>query len=840
MRILFGIRARFGAASAACLALAIVLAAPLTARAADTTFTFTGGGYGHGIGLSQYGAKGFALQGRDYKWIVTHYFQGTTIGTMPMPTVRVDLDANKDARSTWRISAASSSAVLRIASAASATDSFTAAPGQVVWVTFGGGDLRITKDVWDAKASAWVPGAVLKTFTGSVYASTGSVSSSMVQIRSKSGPWGETYVKWRGQIRFSMNSAHTAANAVDYVAMEQYLQGVVPRESPSSWPANALKAQAVAARSYAYNSAVNGTVLYCTTMSQMYNGAACDDSSHLVHEVSSTNAAVAGTAGQVVKSGSTVVTTYFSSSSGGHTASIQDVWTGSAPKPYYVGVDDADSKAESGNPYATWSAGTFTGASIASSIRTHFPASSEPSPASVTSIATDRAASGFVRYVTMKWSNGASHKIAGDDLRHALGMKSAKYYIVTTPAPDPVARFEESDSRVAWAGAWATGSSTTLSGGQMRYASTSGATTYVSFQGTGFAWIGNRASSYGKAAVYLDGVRVATVDAYSAATSTKQRLFSRTGLAAGSHQAKIVVLREKNAASSGYTVAIDAVDISGGTLAQATAPPLRAEETDAKIAYGGVWVSGANPSLSSGTHLYTEQVGAHAYVSFKGTGVRWIGRRGTGYGTASVSLDGAAATHVSAVSSATANQQVLFSADGLDPAKVHTMVITATGAPTGSTAPGCISLDAIDVIGGSLVAYVPPTVRVQETATAVRFAGTWTAGTSSRLSGGAQKWSATSGSTAILAFEGNAVTWIGNRASSYGKAYVYVDGHLASTVDQYARVTAYSQRLFTLSGLKYGDHTLKIVVTHLRNRAARGYVTAVDAFDVTGCVASSR
>src|SRR5262249_2325151 len=63
--------------------------AQLTTSTAPTTLVFTGHGWGHGIGMSQWGAYGYALHGWTYDQILAHYYQGTTIGTAPVDTVRV-------------------------------------------------------------------------------------------------------------------------------------------------------------------------------------------------------------------------------------------------------------------------------------------------------------------------------------------------------------------------------------------------------------------------------------------------------------------------------------------------------------------------------------------------------------------------------------------------------------------------------------------------------------------------------------------------------------------------------------------------------------------------------
>src|SRR5690242_6256156 len=68
-------------------AAALVLAAP---AAADGTFQIDGGGNGHAIGMSQYGAYGYARHGKDYCFILAHYYRGTKLGgTNPLQIVRV-------------------------------------------------------------------------------------------------------------------------------------------------------------------------------------------------------------------------------------------------------------------------------------------------------------------------------------------------------------------------------------------------------------------------------------------------------------------------------------------------------------------------------------------------------------------------------------------------------------------------------------------------------------------------------------------------------------------------------------------------------------------------------
>src|SRR5687768_5513199 len=124
---------------------------------------------------------------------------------------------------------------------------------------------------------------------------------------------------YRGALEIR-TAAGSGLNAINAIAMEDYLLGVVPSESPSSWPAAALEAQAVVARSYALASNVNGKGFnqYADTRSQVYRG--------YLGEAPSTSAAVGATRGQIVTHAGEVATTFFFSISGVYTENIENAF----------------------------------------------------------------------------------------------------------------------------------------------------------------------------------------------------------------------------------------------------------------------------------------------------------------------------------------------------------------------------------------------------------------------------------------------------------------------------------------------------------------------------------
>ena len=127
------------------------------------------------------------------------------------------------------------------------------------------------------------------------------------------------------------------------------MRGVVSRESPASWPLEALKAQAVAARSYALSTGVGGGTfdVYDDTRSQAYGGVAA--------ETAKTDNAVNATHLQVVMYGTRIAQTFFFSTSGGHTENneFSSLGFGQPAIPYLRGVDDPY-EADAGSPYEHW------------------------------------------------------------------------------------------------------------------------------------------------------------------------------------------------------------------------------------------------------------------------------------------------------------------------------------------------------------------------------------------------------------------------------------------------------------------------------------------------------
>ena len=148
---------------------------------------------------------------------------------------------------------------------------------------------------------------------------------------------------YRGEFIISLDKQQQI-NVVNVLPLEEYLYSVLPQEMPASWPEQALKAQAVAARSFAYSALgrrdTQGYDVLADTSSQVYGGKE--------YENPTTTKIVQETYGEAVVFNDKVVETFFHSSSGGQTESSLAVW--GTEIPYLNSVVDFDQK----SPYYKW------------------------------------------------------------------------------------------------------------------------------------------------------------------------------------------------------------------------------------------------------------------------------------------------------------------------------------------------------------------------------------------------------------------------------------------------------------------------------------------------------
>src|SRR3954453_7664692 len=295
------------------IALILCAAVPATAGAA-VRHVFRGAGFGHGIGMSQYGSSGYALQGAKYQGILAHYYKGTELSTLAPGAVRVLL---QPVDPYIRVRGATSVGGRRVR------------PGATYIAKRGGAGIVVTnvrgKRVFNFAASSIkfrgadpmrLPGPPLNGVSSGLY---------------------------RGAIEVRLDGG--GVTSINQLDMDSYIRGVVAGEMPSSWPLEALKVQAVAARTYALSTAKSSGAFdqYPDTRSQVYRGVS--------GESVRSDAAVADTARQIVTYNGTPAVTYYFSTSGGQTENVEFSFIGSLSKPWLVSVPDPY---DNQSPYHRW------------------------------------------------------------------------------------------------------------------------------------------------------------------------------------------------------------------------------------------------------------------------------------------------------------------------------------------------------------------------------------------------------------------------------------------------------------------------------------------------------
>lgn len=399
------------------IAMALLVALlPVGGARAASSFTFYGSGWGHGIGMSQWGAYGLAKKGWSAERILTHFYTGTVVkaASNKPSRIRVGLLQGKQ---TIHVKAEGGKLELRMGNPTAGELIRTIPIGATWTVVEEEGKYRITSAKGQQIGGKLWGGSWKHLYVGPA----GPAS------RARVSETGHAYN--HGWLEFNVYPKSCAGCAkhlrlIADVPASRYLNGLA--EVPSSWPVQALRAQAIAARTYAFEKIARlgqhragcNCALYASTQDQVYVGWAKEagvDGNRWV-------AAVDGTAGKVVTHQGSYIQAYYHASSGGHTENVENVWGGSA-LPYLRGVcDTGDGNAA--NPHATWSltiGGIAAGNKISSSTGKDIG-----NVERFTGIV--RGVSGRIKSVKVMGTAGEV-TMTGPALRSALGLKDSRAWV---------------------------------------------------------------------------------------------------------------------------------------------------------------------------------------------------------------------------------------------------------------------------------------------------------------------------------------------------------------------------------------------------------------------------
>lgn len=271
-----------------------------------------------------------------------------------------------------------------------------------------------------------------------------------------------------------------------------------------------------------------------------------------------------------------------------------------------------------------------------------------------------------------------------------------------------------------------------------------------------------------------------------------------------------------------YYTDVYMMDLSGASrsIAGSTRPVSdHFEQDDAAVSTTGDWFLDRQSVLSGGTAALASNSGDRLDFTFNGTGVDWIGYDDPWSGIARLYIDGGFAGEVDTYAADTRAQTVNYHIQGLSNGP-HTLGIEATGYADPDSSGSWIWADAFDVV-----------TREEENNPAVSYDGHWYTLSHSSLSGGQVRTAMDPGARATFSFNGTAVSWIGYIDRWSGIARVYIDGVYRAAIDTYTPDDQAQARVYTLSGLAPGAHTLGIEVSGRKNPASGGYWVWVDAFE---------
>ena len=364
-----------------------------------------GRGFGHGRGMSQWGARGAAVQGLTWQQVLAHYYPGTALAQHGDPEIRVLISADADG-------------------------DLAVQPQAGLAVTSGGQSLTLptgaSYDRWRVRRTA--TGPVLERLDGATWSAHATAfpllavteltaPSRLLRLVLPDGRQQEL----RGRLRAAADG--TVQRTVAVLGTESYLRGVVPAEMPASWPQEALRSQSVAARSYATRLKEErpGTAVYdtCdTTSCQVFAGTAtyaADGTLLSRGENAATDQAIAATAGAVLRHTAGGVTktafTEFSAANGGWTAA------GSPAHPYLV------AKADPYDGVVPSTAHSWTAEVTAASVQSRLPSIGTLRRVVVDQRTGQGELGGRILRATVVGSAG-SVDLSGSQLRTALGVRS--------------------------------------------------------------------------------------------------------------------------------------------------------------------------------------------------------------------------------------------------------------------------------------------------------------------------------------------------------------------------------------------------------------------------------
>ena len=385
-------------------------------------FTFYGSGYGHGIGMSQWGAYGLARMGWGHRQIVTHFYKGTKVVTRSSLPDRI------------RVGLTTGRKVVHLRAQSGPVRLWIGGPGQRLIGRIPSGDtwrvIARDRDWAVRRPNGSLVGGHRWGSPSADLIVTYQDAGSRVFIPEADAIWYQGFAYGRGSIEMNLTSCGDANGCVERLiarlGFEDYLLGL--GEVPASWPMEAMRAQAVAARTYAAYALVHykrradcNCDLSDGPSDQTYigyNREAGTDGRRWVK-------ASRSTAREVVTYNGALIQAFYAASDGGHSDSVEDVWHGGNPAykiRWLTGVCDPGEWTDA-NPWTDWTK-RYSASDLTSRLG--------PYIGSIGTVrrfgAIRRGGGGRIISAVVIGSNGRD-RISGSSLKSALGLYDERVWI---------------------------------------------------------------------------------------------------------------------------------------------------------------------------------------------------------------------------------------------------------------------------------------------------------------------------------------------------------------------------------------------------------------------------
>jgi SpoIID/LytB domain protein len=394
--------------------------------AAAAEFAVAGAGFGHGVGMSQWGAYGMAKAGFDAAGIVTHYYANTVVTPVTDDMeARVNLLFQASAAKVRAEALETGGGAIEVTLASGVT---LAGPGDEFRFSTEGDQVKIIRVAGGVPSELGLSPTVAVRWAGTRNPGSAGGPATLLDVAGPSTSLtspGHRYRYGSVEIVPVSTSSGTRLNVVNLVRVhDEYLFGI--SEVSSSWPAAALQAQVLAARSYALSKVNRGVRQSCSCHVDDGGGPYFDQTFTGWTKVSSAGGGnwadavratlASDTTGLAVTYNGQPISAFYCASSGGNTRSSQEAWGGDLP--YAVSVPDPYIQTDA-NPYKAWTV-TVSQARMASLFGLGVVTKVE---------ITERATSGALKSVTATGSDGSTVTKSGSSFSSALGLRST--YVLT-------------------------------------------------------------------------------------------------------------------------------------------------------------------------------------------------------------------------------------------------------------------------------------------------------------------------------------------------------------------------------------------------------------------------